>query len=74
MGALFQDKTRRLTVGHNIRLRLRPQACCLIIISFFLGLLFDPEDGGDSFLRNILQARHLIVSGFFHSFVVHPEV
>jgi hypothetical protein len=28
-------------------------ACCLLWASFLLGLLFDPEDGDDMFLRNI---------------------
>jgi hypothetical protein len=28
-------------------------ACCLDIFGFVLGLLFDPKDGSDTFLRNV---------------------
>jgi hypothetical protein len=28
-------------------------ACCLLHAYFLLGLSFDPEDGGDLFLRNV---------------------
>jgi hypothetical protein len=27
-------------------------ACCLLHAGFFVGLFFDPEDGGDMFLRD----------------------
>jgi hypothetical protein len=28
-------------------------SCCLLLTGFFLGLLFNPEDGGDIFLENV---------------------
>jgi hypothetical protein len=28
-------------------------ACCLLHSGFLLGFIFDPEDGGDMFLRNV---------------------
>jgi hypothetical protein len=28
-------------------------ACCLFYAGFLLGLLINPEDGGDMFLRNV---------------------
>jgi hypothetical protein len=27
--------------------------CCLLHAGFLVGLIFDPEDGGDIFLRNV---------------------
>jgi hypothetical protein len=29
------------------------QACCLLHAGLLLGLYFDPENGGDMFLRNV---------------------
>jgi hypothetical protein len=31
------------------------QACFLLHVEFLLGLLFNPEDGGDMFLLNVYQ-------------------
>jgi hypothetical protein len=31
----------------------KPSAYYLLHAGFFLGLFFDPEDGGDMFLRNV---------------------
>jgi hypothetical protein len=28
------------------------QGCCLLDVGFLLGLVFNPEDGGDVFLQN----------------------
>jgi hypothetical protein len=38
----------------NIMERIRKySACYLLPAGFLLGLFFDPEDGGDMFLRNV---------------------
>jgi hypothetical protein len=30
-----------------------PELCLLFYAGFLLGLFFDPEDGGDTFFRNV---------------------
>jgi hypothetical protein len=37
----------RVSIGN------RKFACCLLHADFFLGIYFDPEDGGDIFLRKV---------------------
>jgi hypothetical protein len=39
--------------GATCSFHLQGFACCLLHASFLLGLLFNHEDGGDMFLRNI---------------------
>jgi hypothetical protein len=39
--------------------------CCLLLVCFLLGLLFEPEDGGSTLLRNIskiyqVTSRHIL--------------
>jgi hypothetical protein len=40
-------------------------ACCLLYAGFLLGLLFDPEDRGDMFIRNVgwLQPDYTVLYG-----------
>jgi hypothetical protein len=46
----FRRKKSLLPSG----LKSKPRsACCLLHVSFLLGLFFNPEDGGDMFLRNV---------------------
>jgi hypothetical protein len=49
---VFQKNT--LTPSSKLKNKpsITAEACCRLHISFFLGLLFNPEDGSDIFLWN----------------------
>jgi hypothetical protein len=44
---------RRLYVLTAVVMKCSCSACYLLHVGFLLGWLFDPEDGGDMFLRNV---------------------
>jgi hypothetical protein len=48
--------------GSNNKPSMKPIACYLLHFDFLLGLFFDPENGGDMFLRNV--GWHLLALGF----------
>jgi hypothetical protein len=51
--SIFWDITPSSPVEVNQHFRGTHLACCLFHADFLLVLLFDPQDGGDTFLQNV---------------------
>jgi hypothetical protein len=47
---IFSDRT----LYSSLEVKFASTACCLLHAGFLLDLLFNPKDGGDMFLRNVV--------------------